>query len=145
MSRAVTCICKACGKAEVTSGGNQHFKCKKCKSGKSDGEILQEKAGRQVAKAVRKGLLPPATSKRCVDCKVRAEVYDHREYAKPLDVVPVCRRCNILRGPAIDSHVQTNRFIKAANARRHSARSAVKKTVCGEVTEFFDDPKNHGF
>ena len=26
--------------------------------------------------------------------------YDHRDYSKPLEVDPVCRRCNQMRGPA---------------------------------------------
>ena len=37
----------------------------------------------------------------CVDCEVqRATMYDHRDYNKPLDVDPVCNRCNQARGPA---------------------------------------------
>ena len=36
----------------------------------------------------------------CVDCGAKATVYDHRDYRRPLDVVPVCHRCNLLRGPA---------------------------------------------
>jgi hypothetical protein len=54
-----------------------------------------------VSKAVRKGLLPKLDgSIACVDCGVPAAVYDHREYAKPLEVDPVCIRCNVRRGPA---------------------------------------------
>lgn len=45
--------------------------------------------------------LPDGTP--CVDCGAEAMVYDHREYAKPLDVEPVCVSCNKRRGPAIDS------------------------------------------
>jgi len=37
----------------------------------------------------------------CVDCRVvPALQYDHRDYSKPLEVEPVCRRCNRRRGPA---------------------------------------------
>ncbi len=39
---------------------------------------------------------------RCVDCAKRAEVYDHRDYAKPLVVAPVCRSCNKKRGPGLN-------------------------------------------
>jgi hypothetical protein len=54
-----------------------------------------------VSKAVRKGLLPRLDgSIACVDCGVPAAVYDHREYAKPLEVDPVCKSCNVRRGPA---------------------------------------------
>lgn len=37
---------------------------------------------------------------KCSDCSEAACFYDHRDYLEPLDVVPVCRRCNGLRGPA---------------------------------------------
>lgn len=37
----------------------------------------------------------------CVDCGQRAMDHEHRDYEKPLEVVPVCRGCNIRRGPAI--------------------------------------------
>ena len=46
--------------------------------------------------------LPPADGQTCVDCGQRAFHYDHRYYSRPLDVVPVCRTCNHLRGPARD-------------------------------------------
>lgn len=46
--------------------------------------------------------LPPADGQTCVDCGKRAFYYDHRYYSRPLDVVPVCRGCNIKRGPARD-------------------------------------------
>ena len=54
-----------------------------------------------VHKAVLMGRLPRASSCTCVDCGKPAHEYDHRDYAKPLDVVPLCRSCNKLRGPAI--------------------------------------------
>jgi hypothetical protein len=55
----------------------------------------------QVKKAIRKGLLAPVKTLICVDCGKQGEVYDHRDYNKPLDVVPVCRSCNYYRGAAI--------------------------------------------
>jgi hypothetical protein len=54
-----------------------------------------------VRKAVRAGALPPVDTQYCVDCGSFAEMYDHRDYSKPVHVDPVCRRCNIIRGPAI--------------------------------------------
>lgn len=54
-----------------------------------------------VAKAVRTGQLPPIKTQVCVDCGSPAHHYDHRDYSKPLDVEPVCARCNSLRGPAL--------------------------------------------
>lgn len=35
---------------------------------------------------------------KCSDCDNRATQYDHRDYGRPLDVFPVCQRCNRLRG-----------------------------------------------
>lgn len=52
-----------------------------------------------VAAAIRYGVLKKATECTCADCGKPAQEYDHRDYAKPLDVDPVCRSCNILRGP----------------------------------------------
>lgn len=37
----------------------------------------------------------------CVDCSGAAVEYDHRDYRQPLAVEPVCRSCNLKRGPAI--------------------------------------------
>ena len=62
----------------------------------------RSKAARLVSKHVRTGKIPPAKECVCVDCGKQAAHYDHREYMKPLDVVPVCISCNIKRGPAID-------------------------------------------
>jgi hypothetical protein len=64
---------------------------------------LQAKAGDAVAAAVRRGDLINLKRRRvkCVDCGKRAVAYDHRDYTKPLEVEPVCCRCNVRRGPAL--------------------------------------------
>ena len=51
---------------------------------------------------IKHGVLPKASSLACVDCGKQAFDYDHRDYLKPLDVEPVCRSCNLKRGPAKD-------------------------------------------
>ena len=56
---------------------------------------------KKVEKAVKKGILPSVKTLFCVDCGRPGECYDHRDYGKPLDVVPVCRKCNYRRGSAI--------------------------------------------
>lgn len=45
----------------------------------------------------------------CSDCgNARATTYEHRDYAKPLEVDPVCQSCNMKRGAAtISSPVPT--------------------------------------
>lgn len=57
-------------------------------------------AHREVAKAVREGLIPPASERICSDCCKPATEYDHRDYRYPLMVEPVCHSCNVKRGPA---------------------------------------------
>ena len=52
-----------------------------------------------VAKAIKQGEIRPPREFACVDCGCVASEYDHRDYSKPLDVVPVCRPCNARRGP----------------------------------------------
>ena len=49
----------------------------------------QRKAILLVHHAVKKGTLQPAKNCKCVDCGLDAFCYDHRDYDKPLDVVPV--------------------------------------------------------
>jgi len=66
---------------------------------------IANKAHAKVRKAVLAGRLPRLDgSIKCTDCDSPADRYDHREYAKPLQVEPVCINCNKRRGPAIDSH-----------------------------------------
>lgn len=66
---------------------------------------LQSLAHHQVATAVRRGDLVGLSyhfdaGVACVDCGKPAQCYDHRDYLEPLDVDPVCMRCNGKRGPA---------------------------------------------
>ena len=54
-----------------------------------------------VAKAVKNGILAPVKTLICIDCGSPAQCYEHRDYNKPLEVEPVCRKCNFRRGSAI--------------------------------------------
>ena len=67
----------------------------------------------EVHRAVRRGLLPKASDLVCVDCGVAAVEYDHRDYNRPLAVEPVCRSCNLFRGPGI----LPNDFIEYASGK----------------------------
>ena len=53
-----------------------------------------------VAAAIKSGVLPSlkAGDVACADCGAVADRYDHRNYARPLEVDPVCATCNQLRG-----------------------------------------------
>jgi hypothetical protein len=53
----------------------------------------------------------------CVDCGAQARDYDHRDYNKPLEVDPVCRRCNLRRGPAIEVASRIRRVIAEGRQR----------------------------
>lgn len=64
-----------------------------------------EKARAITLYAVRIGFLPPPTIHKCTDCGRPAECYDHRDYTKPLEVEPVCIRCNTSRGKGIPLHL----------------------------------------
>lgn len=54
-----------------------------------------------VGRAIYEGRLPKASTLVCVDCGRQAYHYDHRDYNKPLDLAPVCGKCNQTRGPGI--------------------------------------------
>jgi hypothetical protein len=68
----------------------------------------QAQAASKVNQAVKKGLLPHVSTLICVDCGKPAQCYEHRDYNKPLEVVPTCKGCNIRRGPAIPLNQETN-------------------------------------
>ena len=57
------------------------------------------RAGYEVARAIKSGILTPPKTLRCADCSKPAIEYDHRDYGKPLQVDPVCSSCNSKRGP----------------------------------------------
>lgn len=72
-----------------------------------------------VQEAIKKGQLPRLNgSIKCVDCGDIAHCYDHRDYAKPLDVEPVCYACNGSRGPALNLEYSK----QAVQGRKISAR-----------------------
>ncbi len=101
--------CCICGAIEASRGGSNNFRCTPCKaagaplpSGRRNiGWTGGPAAGSAARAAVRDGLLRPIAERRCIDCGAQAEHYDHRDYNKPLQVDPTCRRCNLRRGPAI--------------------------------------------
>jgi hypothetical protein len=89
--------CLACGKRASRNFRARQRLCWSCVgTHRAEGAA----AVRQVTRAIRLGQLPKPSTLQCVDCGNPATEYDHRDYAKPLDVQPVCRSCNKLRGPA---------------------------------------------
>ena len=69
---------------------------------KSVSAKLQAKAISIVNSEVAKGAIKPAKEFMCVDCGDPAQHYDHRSYRKPLEIEPVCQKCNVARGRAIE-------------------------------------------
>lgn len=62
----------------------------------------RKRAAARILLATKSGRLPRLLDVEtpCVDCGKRALVYEHRNYLRPLDVVPTCDSCNHKRGPA---------------------------------------------
>lgn len=82
--------------------------CQECRAARAEREEervrIRGRAHGLVGRAIARGELPRLSEAHvpCVDCGARAEVYDHRDYSKPLEVEPVCRKHNRRRGPARD-------------------------------------------
>lgn len=97
--------CKLCGDNCWTSSISVFKKgeCKKCRNPKPNPAKLNPniRSNNTLSKFVNAGYIPPASNFRCVDCNLRAYGWEHRDYNKPLDVVPTCQSCNRLRGPGI--------------------------------------------
>ncbi len=68
----------------------------------SEARKIEDRARSAIAGAIRKGILPKAATLECIDCGKPAFGYDHRSYAYPLAVVPVCPGCNVRRGPSVE-------------------------------------------
>ena len=112
--------CVHCGSQDWR--GSHSRSCRACNATRQrELQAIRGPAHKAVASAVNAGFLPrlfPAHAYRdgrkpaslCVDCGSPAEIYEHRDYNRPLDVQPVCRSCNSRRGPAIDiAHLVTPR------------------------------------
>jgi len=107
---------KAClGTKKPHENGLQRRNCRHCKAAYARGSRARgyKEKPRQLPKnqysaklaiynAVRRGALPNVKTLACVDCNEPATVYEHRDYLKPLEVEPVCHRCNKHRGPALN-------------------------------------------
>lgn len=76
----------------------------------------QRRSHTLVKAAVKRGLLPNLKSGEyaCADCGSVAHEYDHRDYGRPFDVVPVCRSCNKQRGTALWPDAARFQFARTA-------------------------------
>lgn len=105
--------CEKCG-AEASYAGPNFRLCSECSAPRY--KLLREVSGTAhaaVTRAINDGLLPPLKGQIfCVDCGRPAQCYDHRDYDKPLEVDPVCLKCNVNRGPAKQHENVVVRFPK---------------------------------
>lgn len=92
-------ICAGCKKIFDTpkSKTRTRIRCAPCESLT---RVVKGYAMGQVSRAIKRGDLRPAREFPCTDCGGAAVEYDHRDYAETLKVDPVCRSCNLRRGPA---------------------------------------------
>ena len=85
-----------------------------------------------VTVAVATGVLPSLRSGAvpCKDCGKPATQYDHRDYAKPLEVEPVCGRCNLERGAA------KGLVWRERSAYRRREREVLREELWFSIKEF---------
>jgi hypothetical protein len=90
-------LCRVCN-GEIIDRHHAAKLCFPCADHKKNGG---HEAHRKVKYAITQGNLAPVQKMKCLDCGCQAEIYDHKDYNKPLEVEPVCRSCNRKRGSAI--------------------------------------------
>ena len=121
MIRVDTSRCDRCGADKPL---RRQWRCPPCEKIHAAAKAV---AATAVFRAVRLGHLRRAVGLPCVDCAAPAVEYDHRDYSRPLDVVPVCRGCNLRRGPALSTG---DRRLKVAHvAEEFAAAQALGATV----------------
>lgn len=98
--RATNGICDGCGNPNNRCNASPSLFCMKCLRVYTK---IKGRANGVVAKAVREGRLRPIRECACAECGKPAYGYDHRYYAEPLRVRPLCRSCGYHAGPARDA------------------------------------------
>ena len=97
---------------------------------------MQHIAHGMVANEKRKGNLQPVSDFSCVDCGRDAENYDHRDYSKPLDVVPVCVSCNHHRGSALPEYIHPVK--EYVGIKTEQVMTRITKTMRNKLEELSD-------
>jgi hypothetical protein len=91
--------CRACG-GQIAGKASWAWYCARCSKVV---KRIRRSAVNQVANAIQYQGFPHPGGFTCVDCQSwPAQFYDHRSYAEPLNVDPVCGSCNRARGPAAE-------------------------------------------
>lgn len=109
--------CKVCGSI------SRDFRQRACVNCAVLGKVYRsigtgrDAAIRLVKDEIKAGRLIPPKALTCVDCGNPAQVYEHRDYNRPLDVVAACRSCNAKRGPAKPKNMTFDEFMTAVRQR----------------------------
>jgi hypothetical protein len=116
MARLRFFTCLECGEGEWVAGSNAGFVCYSCSPPEERDPLGKQRAHAAVANAIRTGKLPHPTECLCADCGGPAIEFDHRDYNEPLSVAPVCRGCNLRRGPAVPIAGALSKIVAAGRA-----------------------------
>lgn len=82
--------CRGCGSERIFGRAKFCFLCWEYK----------QAVVNMVSNAIRKGQMP-RPSGNCTWCEAPAKVWDHRDYSKPFDVIPLCYSCNNKAPPGL--------------------------------------------
>lgn len=88
-------VCIDCG--EWHGRDPRSWRCWECDEKVKE---FNQKASYTIKQLIKAGQMQKPSDLLCVDCEKPAYDYDHRDYRMPLEVQPVCRKCNQRRGPA---------------------------------------------
>lgn len=93
---------------------------------------LRNRAYVAVNKAVKEGKLKNLKTEyvKCVECGHRAEMYDHRDYNKPLQVEPICNACNVSRGTIAPLLPQDKSAIRCKICSSSNVYTTLTQKVC---------------
>lgn len=94
------------GRERITEGKRRYKKTEKCREAQRryrENRPLRYAARMAVTVAIQTKEIPPASDLSCF-CGAPAAEYHHRDYAKPLEVDPLCTAC----------HYEIHRIVKGA-------------------------------
>ena len=94
--------CQTCGKNHVNTDKAHNWRRMRCVQCSYYAHLIFSMMGGIMNVAKNRNAVAPLRGLKCVDCKRKATVYDHRRYLAPLVVEPVCHKCNTKRGQAVD-------------------------------------------
>jgi hypothetical protein len=101
--------CYVCGTVELSTWTSHYWRCNPCRVAgiRTSSPIRRYNCtGKDICRAeihlaIRDGKLPHPKGLTCAGCGGVAVEYEHRNYNHPMRVEPICRSCNLKRGPAI--------------------------------------------